>query len=400
MATAASQYASRQSAGRTKKTVRRQKIREIDHTFLTLVIVMIIAGLVMLFSASAPTGSTKFDDSYHFIKRQLFYTLIGIGGMIFLSRIDYRKYKRLSIPIMFGCIFLLFLVITPLGTEHNGSQRWLGPFQPSEFTKFAMAMYCAYMIDLGTYDVTKVRDLLPYFMVMGIVAVLMMLETHVSGCIIIMSIAAVILLVGGASIKLFVGGGLTLAGVGLLGIRLFMANRWARIFMFWDPFVDTSGKGYQVCQGLYAIASGGIFGRGLGQSIQKSTYLPEPYNDFIFTIVCEELGLVGAIAIIALFTAIIYCGLKIAFRAPDKFGMLTVIGIMAQIGIQTVFNIAVTTASIPCTGISLPFFSYGGTAIIALLWEMGFVLSVSRYGIKPNVEKETVKPEKRKKLER
>lgn len=393
---ASTRYAQRSAAQPVKKPVTRRKIRDVDHTFLTLVIVMIIAGLVMQFSASAPTGSTKFGNSYHFIMRQLAFTGVGLAAMFTIASVDYRKYKKYSIPAMFGCMLLLFLVLTPLGTEHNGSQRWLWIFQPSELTKFVMAAYCAYMIELNTFDVTNVKNLFPYLMVVGIIAVLMLCETHLSGCIIIVSIAAVVLLVGGASMKLFLTCGIGAFGLGIIGVKLFMANRWARVVSFFDPFADITGDGYQVIQGLYAIGSGGLFGRGLGQSVQKSTYLPEPYNDFIFTIVCEELGFIGAIAIIVLFGAIIFHGLKIAFRAQDKFGMLTVVGIMAQIGIQTAFNIAVATSSIPCTGISLPFFSYGGTAIIVLLAEMGFVLSVSRYGVQPNIEK-SAKPPKNKK---
>lgn len=381
------QYAARRRAKpMPQKSHKSTGRHEIDHTFLILVIIMLIAGLVMLFSASAPTGNTKFNNSYHFIMKQSVFVIAGLIAMFVIANVDYRKYKHLSIPLMFVCIILLFLVLTPLGTELNGSQRWIWSFQPSELTKFAMAAYCAYMIELNISDVTKVKQLIPYFVVIGIVSVLMMLETHLSGCIIIVAIAGVVMLVGGASIKLFAAGGCTAVGLGYLLIRAFASVRWARIKNFSNPFLDMSGDGYQVAQGLYAIASGEFFGRGLGQSILKTTYLPEPYNDFIFTILCEEMGFIGALIIIALFAAIIFNGLKIAYRAPDKFGMLTVIGIMAQIAIQTVFNIAVTTASIPCTGISLPFFSYGGTAILILLAEMGFVLSVSRYGVKPNVE--------------
>ena len=386
MATAVNQYGTRRRARPVKKNTQRSAGHEIDHTFLILVIIMLIAGLVMLFSASAPTGSTKFQNSYHFIAKQSIFVVGGLVLMCIIARVDYRKYKHYSIPAMFFCILLLFLVLTPLGTELNGSQRWIWSFQPSELTKFVMAAYCAYMIELNVSDVTKVKQLFPYFFIIGIVALLMMLETHLSGCIIIVAIAGVVMLVGGASAKLFIGGGLGLMSVGYLFIKTFMAERWSRVENFGNPFLDMSGDGYQVAQGLYAIASGKIFGRGLGQSVQKTTYLPEPYNDFIFTIVCEELGFVGAVAIIILFIAIIYHDLKIAYRAPDKFGMLTVIGIMAQIAIQTVFNIAVTTASIHCTGISLPFFSYGGTSIMILLMEMGFVLSVSKYGVKTNVE--------------
>lgn len=381
------QYTSRRRAKPVQRKTQKSAGRhEIDHTFLILVIVMLIGGLVMLFSASAPTGNTKFGNSYHFIMKQSIFVVMGLVAMFIIANVDYRKFKHLSIPLMFLCIFLLFLVLTPLGTELNGSQRWIFSFQPSELTKFAMAAYCAYMIELNISDVTKTSQLLPYFIVIGMVIVLMMLETHLSGCIIIVAIAGVVMVVGGANIKPILKIGSVFAVLVVLYVRFSDPVRWARIVNFSNPFLDMSGKGYQVAQGLYAIASGKFFGRGLGQSVLKTTYLPEPYNDFIFTVLCEELGFVGALVVIVLFVAIVFNGLKIAYRAPDKFGMLTVIGIMAQIAIQTVFNIAVTTASIPCTGISLPFFSYGGTAIMILLAEMGFVLSVSRYGIKPNVE--------------
>lgn len=383
------QYGTRRHATPVKKQTPRTSSgrHEIDHTFLILVIVMLIGGLVMLFSASAPTGNTKFNNSYHFIMKQSVFVVLGLVAMTVIANVDYRKYKHLSIPLMLFCMLLLLLVLTPLGTELNGSQRWIFSFQPSELMKFAMAAYCAYMIELNISNVKTLKGLMvPYGVVLIVIAGLMLAEPHLSGLIIIASIVAVILLVSGASFKLFIGGGLSVATVGYFAIRAFMPEHWSRIESFSNPFADMTGDGYQVAQGLYAIASGEFFGRGLGQSVLKTTYLPEPYNDFIFTILCEEMGFIGALVVIALFAALVFNGLKIAYRAPDKFGMLTVIGIMAQIAIQTVFNIAVTTASIPCTGISLPFFSYGGTAILILLAEMGFVLSVSRYGIKPNVE--------------
>lgn len=317
------------------------------------------------------------------------FAVAGVIAMFVISAIDYRKWKHLSVRFAWFCVFLLFLVITPLGTEHNGSQRWLFIFQPSEFMKFGIAIYCAYMIERDTFDVSDVRRLTPYIFILAVITGLMMLEPHVSGCIIIIAIAGVVMLVGGLNVKLFGMLGITLGGLGLVFLKLFMPNRWIRVVSFLDPFADLSSDGYQVVQGLYAIALGGPFGRGLGQSVQKTTFLPEPYNDFIFTIICEELGFLGALAVIALFVCIIYNGIKIAFRAQDRFGMLAVIGIMTQIAVQTLFNIAVATSSIPCTGISLPFFSYGGTSLMVLLAEMGFVLSVSRYGAQPNLENET-----------
>ena len=306
--------------------------------------------------------------------------------MLVISRIDYRMYKPYTKIFMIVCLVLLTLVLIPhVGVEHNGSRRWLNLYfmelQPSEFMKLAIAMFFASMIEDNKYEITKLKGMLPFFMWIGITAVLMLLETHLSGTIVICGIAVVVMIVGGANFKFFLGAGAAAVPVGLLFLRMDPV-RWERIMSFLNPFGDTQDTGYQVVQGLYAIGSGGIFGLGLGQSVQKYSYLPEPYNDFIFAIVCEELGLLGAALIIGLFALLIIRGVKIAMDAPDVFGSLTVVGIVAQVAIQTILNIAVVTSSIPNTGISLPFFSYGGTAIMVLLAEMGVVLSVSRYSKK------------------
>lgn len=367
-----------------QKVVRlKRKRAEMDYTFLTLVIVMVCVGMIMLLSASAPTGNTKFGNSYYFFLKQLQFVVVGFIAMIIISRIDYRMYKPHTRLFMIICLVLLAMVFIPkIGVEHNGSRRWLNLYftelQPSELMKLAIVMFFAAMIEDRKYEIQKFRGMLPFFCWIGVTAILLLMETHLSATIIICGMAVIVMIVGGANIKFFIGAALAGAPVGFLLVRMDPV-RWERVTSFLNPFADTQDTGYQVVQGLYAIGSGGIFGRGLAQSVQKYTYLPEPYNDFIFAIICEELGLIGAALIIGLFIALIMRGIKIAMDAPDTFGSLIVVGIMAQIAIQTIFNIAVVTSSIPNTGISLPFFSYGGTAIMILLAEMGIVLSVSRY---------------------
>ncbi len=343
-------------------------------------------GLIMLLSASTPTADVKFGKSYYFFIRQFAYVAVGMVMMLVLSHIDYRKYKPYARIFMIICMVLLAAVFLPgIGVSHNGSRRWINlgvtEIQPSEFTKLAVSMFFAAMIEDRKYDIQKFSGLLKYAAWIGVVALLMMFETHLSGTIVLCGIAVCIMLVGGASFKLICGGGAGAFAAVLLFLQ-FDPVRMARVTSFLHPFADKQGTGYQTLQSLYAIGSGGIFGKGLGESVQKFSYLPEPYNDFIFAVVCEELGLVGAAFIICLFIGLIIRGIKISMEAPDVFGSLMVVGIMAQVAIQTILNIAVATSSMPNTGVSLPFFSYGGTAVMILLAEMGIVLSVSRYSSK------------------
>lgn len=377
----------RETASLNKKATS-SKIRagQIDYTFLTILIIIVCAGLVMLLSASAPAANRKFGNSYHFFIRQFIFACAGFAAMIVISRIDYRKYKKHTGKLMLLCIVLLIMVFLPvIGVEHNGSKRWINlivtEFQPSELMKVAIAMFFAAQIESKRHDLRTLSGILFYFFWIGITAGLLMLETHLSGTIIICGIAVVIMIVGGMSMKLVAGGAAIVIPAGFLFVMTDKVRK-ARMLSFLNPFADAKVTGYQVVQGLYAIGSGGLFGLGLGQSVQKYTYLPEPYNDFIFAIICEELGFVGAVFIITLFALLIFRGIRIALNAPDMFGMLTVVGIMAQIAIQTIFNIAVVTSSIPNTGVTLPFFSYGGTALMVLLAEMGIILNVSRYSKK------------------
>lgn len=357
---------------------------EMDYTFLLLVGILTVFGLIMLLSASAPTADVKFSKSYYFFIRQLGFAAVGTVMMIVIARMNYKKLKKFALPLMIFCILLLAAVFLPgIGVSHNGSRRWINlvafEFQPSELTKFAISMFFAAMLEDKRCDITKPKGVMQLGVWMGVIVILMMLETHVSGTLVLCSIALCIMIAAGINLKLVFGGG---AAAGIMGFLFLRSNsvRWARVETFFnDPLTgDKQSTAYQVVQSLYAVGSGGIFGKGLGQSVQKFSYLPEPYNDFIFAIVCEELGLVGAVFIICLFAGLIIRGIRIALEAPDTFGCIMVIGIMSQIVVQAVLNIAVVTSTIPNTGVPLPFFSYGGTAIMILLAEMGVVLSVSR----------------------
>ncbi len=371
---------------RASKLERRQKrivMGEIDYTFLVTVILIVAAGLVVLLSASAPAGlAQESGNSYSFFIKQAACAALGFVGMWFVSRINYERYKSF-IPLAMGiCILLLILVLVPgLGRKINGSRRWLNtpiiPVQPSEFVKPIIAMFFALMIEKGNLNLKTLSGNVPFICVIGVVVGLMLCETHLSGAIVIAGIALVVMIAGGTPVK-----PMLLAGAIILPLGIFLVSfnevRWERITGFMDPFADMQDTTYQISQALYAIGSGRIFGLGLGQSVQKYTYLPEPYNDFIFAIICEELGLVGAVVVMALFLVLIFRGIRIAMNAPDVFSTLTAIGIVAQIAIQTILNIAVATSTVPNTGVALPFFSYGGTSILTLLIEMGVLLNISR----------------------
>lgn len=385
----------KKSTGKLKKRIKKSKngiasalsarskeLGEMDYTFLLLTVVLTIIGLVMLLSASTPSANIKFGKSYYFFIRQLVFAVMGFILMYVVSLVDYHTYKKYAnVGILVGIILLVLVLIPGIGVARNGSRRWISlgitDFQPTELVKFLIALFFASAISDRRYDLKKLDGLVKYGLWILAVAVPILLETHLSGAIVICGIAICLLIVGGANMKYILTGGVGLVAGGA-AIAMLIPSRAARLISFWHPFDDPQGKGYQIIQSLYAIGSGGLFGRGLGDSMQKYSYLPEPYNDFIFSIVSEELGFVGGAFIIVLFALLIIRGMKIAHEAPDAFGMLLTIGIMSQIAIQTILNIAVVTSSVPNTGVTLPFFSYGGTAVMMLLMEMGVVLNVSR----------------------
>ena len=298
---------------------------------------------------------------------------------------DYHIYHKLAWPLMGLSLVLLTVVL--FMPEYNGCKRWLvipgvGTLQPSEIAKFAVVLTFAHIISLnasrmGSFGV----GVLPFGLVLGAVAVLMLLEPHLSGTVLILGIGAVLMFVGGTGLRWFAlagAGAVAAVGAAVAVMPDLVPYAASRLASWLDPFADPLGDGHQTIQSLYAIGSGGAAGLGLGNSRQKHLFVPEPQNDFIFAILCEELGFVGALAVVALFVLLLLRGITLALRAPDRFGGLLVIGFVVQVAMQAALNMAVVTNTIPNTGISLPFFSSGGTSLMMLLGEMGIVLSVSR----------------------
>lgn len=353
-----------------------------DTLFMALVFALLAIGLVMVFSASFVWGFYQNGgDSYFYIKKQLGFAIIGVVAMIFISKLNYNFLRFVAYIAYAGSILLLIVALFMGSGDVN---RWITIFgitlQPSEFAKLGTIM-CLSLYMAVNYN--RMKTFLYGFVIplaiIGLPAVLTVIEPHLSGAILIAGVGVVLIFVGGTNLKfLLPTGGIAVLG-GAAGVMLLGNYMTDRINIWLDPFKDPLGAGFQTIQGLYAIGSGGLFGLGLGKSRQKYLYIPEPQNDFIFAIVCEELGFVGAMIIISLFVILIYRGYKIAMNAPDKFGFFLVVGIITRIALQTALNIAVVTNTIPNTGISLPFFSYGGTSLVILLVEMGIVLSVSRY---------------------
>ena len=357
--------------------------RPVDYTFVAIVLALLTYGLIMVFSASSATAHYRMNDTFYFIKKQFFFAMIGLVGMYIVSLIHYKFYYRFALPILGISAFLLLVVLTPLGVSVNGAQRWLGfgsfTFQPSEIAKFAIVIFLAKSLPENKDLLEKFwGGFVVYLAIIGVVAGIILLEPHMSGAMIIIGVGIVMLFVAGAKIRHF----LYMAGpavAGVLGLIVMAPYRMKRLTTFLDPFSDMLGSGFQIVQSLYAIGSGGLFGLGLGQSRQKFLYLPEPQNDFIFSIICEELGFIGAVLVVVLFVALIWKGIQIAIKAPDTFSSMLVTGIISLIAVQVILNIAVVTSSMPATGIPLPFFSYGGTSLVILLAGMGMILNVTRH---------------------
>lgn len=359
-----------------------------DLTFLVIVLVLLSIGLIMMFSASYAYAYYYKGNSLHYIARQLPFAVLGVIGMLFVSKIDYNFIRKFAWPVY--AVSLVLLVIVLFMPETKGVRRWIyigsASFQPSEIAKFAVVLLFAHLIvRYGPAKMRMTRYGVGTFAILLLpVVALMILEPHLSGTVLIVLLAAVMLFVGGTHPGWFIAGSVLLVGIISIVIiypdilTIFAHYAGTRIEVWLDPFSDPINKGFQTLQSLYAIGSGGLMGTGIGGSRQKYLYLPEPYNDFIFAIVCEELGFVGATIVICIFALLVWRGFVIAARCRDRFGSLLATGLTAQVGIQAILNIAVVTNTIPNTGISLPFFSYGGTSLLMLLGEMGIVLAVSR----------------------
>ena len=354
----------------------------VDRPFLILVIILVLIGSAMVFSASYAYAEYHFGDSLYFIRSQLRWVVVGFALMFVAMNFDYRWFQKLTMPAFFGTLALLCLVPV-IGKTVKGATRWieLGPIQiqPSEMMKLALVMVLALYIaaNRGQMKTFRYGILFPYTII-GSVCFVTALEKHLSATMILLMIGTLVIFIGGAPVKwlgIFMGSGASLVA---LAIAFFDYAR-RRVEYWLVPENDPGSAGYQLLQSLYAIGSGGALGTGLGNSRQKYLYLPESQNDFIFAVICEEFGFVGAVTIIVLFGLLLWRGIVIATKAPDTYSSILTMGIISQIAMKCIMNIAVVTGSMPVTGVSLPFFSYGGSSLIMLLVEMGMILSVSRY---------------------
>lgn len=369
----------------------------VDFTLVITVLLLLSLGLVMVLSASSPTAMQKYNGkSYYFFAKQAIFAALGIIGMLIISKIDYRIYQKLykhAWWISFG----LLVAVLVFGSDSHGAKRWIDlgfiTFQPSEIVKFLMIIFYAGILvknrnDLGKFGKGLVKNILYLVPIIG----LLILEPHVSTSLVIIITCCVMMIIAGCKFWQFLLSGIIVGGgIGSLATVLYFVSEKfqekfqyivRRIITFTDPWKDATGDGWQVIQSLYAIGSGGLFGTGLGDSKQKYLYLSEPHNDFIFAVLAEELGFIGCMLVFVLFAVFIWRGVLIAMKAPDMFGSLMATGITTLVGVQVIINVAVVTSSMPVTGMQLPFFSYGGTALLFLLCEVGVLLSISRAGNK------------------
>ena len=368
----------------------------VDFTLVITVLLLLSLGLVMVLSASSPTALQKYDKSYYFFIRQLIFAVAGLFGMYFVSKIDYRIYQKFYKHAWILSAILLVLVLV-IGTDSHGAKRWIGlgfiTFQPSELVKFLMIIFYGGILVKDRDELGKFwKGLVKHVLFLAPIIGLLLLEPHVSTSMVIIITCCIMMIMAGCKFWQFLMSGvIAVGGIGSIATVLYAASDAfkkqfqyivTRFITFTDPWQDATGDGWQIIQSLYAIGSGGLFGAGLGESKQKYLYLSEPHNDFIFSVLAEELGFVGCILVFVLFAVFIWRGVLIAMKAPDMFGSLVAIGITALVGVQVIINVAVVTSSMPVTGMQLPFFSYGGTALFILLCEVGVLLSISRAGNK------------------
>lgn len=373
-----------------EKTPRKKRlvtqVGHIDYPMLALVIILLVFGLVMLFSASAPNAHLRYGDSYFYVRQQIRYLALGIPVMLLATLFDYRVLKKFAWPLLALAIILLVVVL--FMEPFNGAKRWIWlsgspgrgtSFQPSEIAKFAVIVLFSFLLDAHKNRMGKFKyGFLPFMIILGAIAGLLLLEPHLSCTILILGIGVSMMFAGGSKIKWFIATGLIAAaalGLALLIFPKLVPYAGNRI----EGWLNPSPEHHQIWQSLIAVGSGGTFGRGLGESRQKYLYLPEMHNDYIFAVLCEELGLIGALVVLVLFLLLLLRGLYIAAHVQDRFGSLLVIGISVQIALQAILHMGVNTNALPSTGISMPFFSFGGTSLLMLLGQMGVLLAVSRW---------------------
>ncbi|MBO5414899.1 MAG: putative lipid II flippase FtsW [Bacilli bacterium] len=358
--------------------------KKFDIFLFVAIIVLSIFGLMMIYSASSIWAEYKFNDSFYYMKRQLIFIVIGIFLMLFISKIDYSIYYKKANTILGICFILLILVLIPgIGSVRNGSRSWFGigslGIQPSEAAKLSLIIFTSKYLSKSTKFLKSYKE--GVFPILGVVLLffgLIMLQPDLgTGMIIVVSIIS-LLFIAGVNMKFFIGGGI-LGIIGVIILIVIAPYRMDRITSFIDPWKDPLGTGFQIIQSLYAIGPGGLLGTGYLNSIQKQFYLPEPQTDFIFSIVAEEFGILGAIFVSGIFLFIIYRGLKISLKCNDSFAKYLSFGMIFQLAFQTAMNLMVVIGMIPVTGVTLPFLSYGGSSLLITMVSMGIILNISRY---------------------
>lgn len=355
-----------------------------DFILVAVIMLLLMIGTIMVYSASNVWADYKFGDSFYFAKRQLLFALIGLGAMYGVSNIPYHTWKHYAKPILVTCFILLIAVLIPgIGMVRGGARSWIGvgafSIQPAEFMKLGLVIFLAtYLAEKQKYITSFKQGFLPLLLLIFTAFGLIMLQPDLGTGMVVVLTCFVLLFVAGAKISHF--GFLAFIGLfGFVGLILSAPYRINRITAFLNPWDDPLGNGFQIIQSLYAIGPGGLFGLGLGNSLQKFFYLPEPHNDFIFAIIAEELGFIGASAVLSLFFILLWRGIRIGLSAPDKFGALLAIGIISMLSLQVVINVSVVIGLIPVTGITLPFLSYGGSSLTLTLASVGIVINISKY---------------------
>ena len=357
-----------------------------DKVLLFTVICLIIFGILMIYSASSIWAEYKFNDQFHYVKYQSIFAIAGLIGMHIISKINYRIYYKNANKILLICIILLILVLIPgIGSVRNGSRSWFGigslGIQPSEFAKLGLIIFTSKFLSKSTRFIKSYKEgIIPILTITLIFFGLIMLQPDLgTGVILVMSIIS-LLFIAGVNIKFFLLGGI-LGLIGIIVLIIIAPYRMDRITSFIDPWSDELGTGFQIIQSLYAIGPGGLLGTGYLNSIQKHFYLPEPQTDFIFSIIAEEFGIIGAIIVVGLFSIILYRSIKIALNTKDSFSKYLSFGIIFQMIFQTLMNLMVVIGLIPVTGVTLPFLSYGGSSLLISMFSIGLLLNISRYSI-------------------
>ena len=347
-------------------------------------VILLSAGVVMVYSASAIVAADRFRDPYFFLKKQVFWALLGAGGLWLALRVDYRRLERFVLPtLIVAAVLLVVVLIPPIGQAINGTRRWirLGPvsFQPAELAKLALVLYLAAFLARKREALEDFRrGLLPPLLVSGVLAALVLLQPDLGNCVTLVALTFALLFLAGSPVR-HLGWALAPA-VPLVALAVWVAPyRIRRVTAFIDPWSDPRGSGFQIIQSWLAFGNGGLVGQGIGASRQKLFYLPEAHTDFIFAVVGEELGFLGAVAIVLLFTVLVWRGLRVGLRAPEPFGAYLALGITMLIATQTLVNLGVVTGLLPTKGLPLPFISFGGSALVMTMTSTGMLLNISQH---------------------